>query len=195
MEAPPETGTRGASFRHPYETKESSVRLMTQTLSATGRPSRRARSLVTVLAIAALGVLGLTAPSAQAATTLTFREVTTSVTFLPASGPDPRGAGSVFISEGDLVQNGQRVGTVYVNCLTTRKVGADYYGYCRETLTVTGKGSIFAEGEINESALERFVPQTIAVTGGAGAYAGRTGSLRIQQVVFPTEFVLTVTLR
>lgn len=152
------------------------------------------RRLVAVLAVATLGFLGLTMPSAQAATTLTYREVTTSVQFVPASGADPRGAGSRFISTGDLLQNGQKVGVVTVDCLTTRKTGGDYYGFCRETLAIPGQGSIYAEGEINESALERFVPQTIPVKSSSGVFGNRKGTLKIQQVVFPTEFVLTVTL-
>lgn len=153
------------------------------------------RRVVAVLAVSMLGVLGLTMPSAQAATTLTYREVTTSVQFIPASGADPRGAGSRFISKGDLLQNGVKVGVVDVDCITTRQVAGDYYGFCRETLVITGKGSIYAEGEINESALERFVPQTIPVKASSGVFGNRTGTLKIQQVVFPTEFVLTVTLR
>lgn len=145
-----------------------------------------------VLLFAAFALLGSTA-AAQAATTLVYQEVTTSVAFIPSNGPDPRGAGSVIISEGDLLQGGSKVGTVYVYCTTTRQVGADYYGLCEETLSLPG-GALFARGEINESALERFVPQTITITSGGGVYGGATGTLKIQQTTFPDKFTLTATL-
>jgi hypothetical protein len=63
--------------------------------------------------------------------------------FIPActSGPqnptcDPRGPGSVLISVGSLArtQGGAFVGSVSTYCTTTRKVGADYYGYCVDVL-------------------------------------------------------------
>ena len=57
------------------------------------------------------------------------------------SGPqnptcDPRGPGSVLISVGSLArtQGGPSVGSVSTYCTTTRKVGADYYGYCVDVL-------------------------------------------------------------
>lgn len=153
---------------------------------------RTALRPLVVLALAALALVGGTAV-AQAATTLVYQEVTTSVVFIPSSGPDPRGAGSVIISKGDLLQNGTKVGTIDLTCTTTRKVGADYYGYCEETLTVPG-GALFARGEINESALERFEPQTLAIYAGGGIYGGRIGTLKIQQTTYPDKFTLTAVL-
>lgn len=118
------------------------------------------------------------------------------VVFVPACVPgpqdptcDPRGAGSWFASVADLtrVRGGAAVGVVTVFCLTTRKVGADYYGHCTEVLH-TPEGTFEASGEINESALERFVPQQMPLV------SGGPGVLTVQQVTYPDEFVLTVSL-
>lgn len=156
---------------------------------------RRILALITTLAAALAALLVGGAGTAAAATTLVYVEQTTSVRFVPAIGaPDPRGPGSVLISEGTLSQDGEVVGTVYVQCYTTRVVDGDYYGYCIQTLVVPG-GALFASGEINESALERFVPQSIPIVAGAGVYGGATGTLEIQQTRFPDEFRLTARLR
>jgi hypothetical protein len=113
------------------------------------------------------------------------------VTFVPACVPgpsnptcDPRGPGSVLVSTGDLstTQHGPAVGTIKTTCLTTRVVAGDYYGYCVDVLRV-GAAVRIGHGEINESAMERFVPQYVDVVGG--------GRLQIDQIVYPNEFRLT----
>ncbi|NUR29860.1 MAG: hypothetical protein HOV83_29090 [Catenulispora sp.] len=68
--------------------------------------------------------------------------------------------------------------------MTTRKVGADYYGACHDKLT-TPNGTRIGLGEINESGLERFEPQTLCLT-------GPHGTLTVQQVVYPNVFKLTI---
>lgn len=153
------------------------------------------RRILTVLALAfALATVGLSGV-AQARTTTVYYETVgdNEVTFIPACLPgpgnptcDPRGAGSILYSHGALAatQGGAKIGDVYTLCVTTRKVGNDYYGFCTDVV-VTPTGTVIATGEINESALERFVPQTLQVAGG--------GTLTVQQVVYPNVFRLTVT--
>lgn len=162
------------------------------------RRTSQGRTLATRVLLSLALALGLAVAagttSASAASTLVFTEKTTSVTFVPAVGSsDPRGAGSVLITQGTLSKDGSAVGTVYVTCRTTRQVGTDYYGYCEESL-VTGNGAIFAHGEINESALERYQAQSLQVYAGGGVYGGATGTLTVQQVVYPDTFTLTVAL-
>ncbi|GAA3191145.1 hypothetical protein ACFO1B_40725 [Dactylosporangium siamense] len=152
------------------------------------------RKAFVAAAVAALGSALLPATAAHASTHVTYYETAGSVIFVPACTPtpadptcDPRGAGSWFSSTGplSLTQGGAAVGSVSTYCLTTRKVGADYYGTCTDVL-YTPAGTFEATGEINESALERFVPQQLPLTN------GHTGTLTVQQVTYPDVFVLTV---
>lgn len=150
-----------------------------------------------LLLVAALGLAVLPATAASAGSTLVYYEKVGAddVVFVPACTPgpqnptcDPRGPGSWFSSVGDLsrTQGGTKIGTVTVFCLTTRKVGADYYGHCTEVL-YTPEGIFEARGEINETGLERFEPQRLALV------KPGPGTLTVQQIVFPDEFRLTVT--
>ncbi len=63
-------------------------------------------------------------------------------------------------------------------------MGADYYGFCVDTLN-TPQGKYIGVGEINESALERYEAQKLALV-------GAWGRLTVQQVVYPNVFKLTV---
>ncbi|GAA3191211.1 hypothetical protein ACFO1B_40765 [Dactylosporangium siamense] len=142
--------------------------------------------------VAALLVTGQAAHATGGSTTVYYETVADGdVTFIPACIPgpgnptcDPRGPGSVFISTGALsaTQGGTGIGTVTTSCLTTFKYGADYYGFCTDTL-YTAQGVVVATGEINESGLERFEPQTLNV---------HRGTLTVQQVVYPKVFKLTL---
>lgn len=154
------------------------------------------RKLVTLCAVLMASV-GLAASPASASTTLVYYETVApqDVQFIPACTPgpqnptcDPRGPGSVFISTGTLSTSpgGPSVGSVFTKCTTTRKVGADYYGFCVDVLK-TPHGQFTAVGEINETGLERYEAQRLKLV---GAY----GSLTVQQVVYPNVFRLTVTL-
>lgn len=156
---------------------------------------RRALAFIAVIA----GALAVGAPSAMASSALVYQEVVpaTGTTFIPACTPgvggctDPRGPGSVLITQGNLLQNGSQVGSVTVFCTTTSVVNGDYYGYCEESLKVPG-GAIFAHGTVDESAIERFQPQSIAIYAAPGL--GSTGTLTIQQTVYPDQFQLTAAL-
>lgn len=141
--------------------------------------------------------MGLIASPASAATTLVYYETVApqDVQFIPACIPgpenpacDPRGPGSVLISTGTLsaTQGGPVIGSVHTRCTTTRKVGADYYGFCVVVLT-TPQGKFIAVGEINETGLERYEAQQLTLV-------GARGSLTVQQVVYPNVFRLTVRL-
>lgn len=150
------------------------------------------------LIVATAGLMLASASPAMAATQV-YDEVVpdTGVIFIPACIPgvtpgctDPRGPGSVLISFGDLLQNGTKVGTVTLVCTTTAKIGADYQGNCDETLYLAN-GTLKASGQVNESAIERFEPQRIRITGGTGAYAGKGGTLTVLQTKYPNEFRLT----
>lgn len=158
------------------------------------------RKIVTVIAGigVALGAVLLPASAASASQSLVYFEKVApeDVIFVPACVPgpqnptcDPRGPGSWFSSVGDLsrVQGGPAIGQVTVYCLTTRKVGPDYFGLCTEVL-YTPEGTFEARGEINESALERFVPQQMPL------FNGGTGALTVQQITYPDQFVLVVGL-
>jgi hypothetical protein len=155
------------------------------------------RKLLALFVVVAACV-GLIASPASAATTLVYYETVApeDVQFIPACVPgpenpacDPRGPGSVLISTGTLsaTQGGPAVGSVYTKCTTTRKVGADYYGFCLVVLT-TPQGKFIAVGEINETGLERYEPQRLTLV-------GARGTLTVQQIVYPNVFRLTVTLR
>ena len=154
---------------------------------------------IVVLLSAAVVALLLGAPGATAAgtttTTLVYYETVApeDVVFIPACTPgptnptcDPRGPGSVLITSGTLsyTQGGPAIGRVTTYCVTTFKYGNDYFGRCTVTL-YTPQGTFVATGEINESALERFVPQTLNV---------HRGTLTVQQVVYPNVFRLTLRL-
>ncbi|MDX6742418.1 allene oxide cyclase barrel-like domain-containing protein [Actinocorallia sp. A-T 12471] len=150
---------------------------------------------VLVAAAAVTAALGFSATSASAGSRVYYETVGEGdVEFIPACIPgpqnpgcDPRGAGSVFISWGDLsyTQGGAAVGTVRTECTTTHKVGDDYWGFCQDDL-VTPEGNFTAIGLINETGLERYEPQTLFIAGPPG------GSLEVQQIVYPNVFKLTV---
>lgn len=146
----------------------------------------------------AVGVALVPATAASASTTRVYFEKTPAngVVFVPACTPtpvnptcDPRGPGSWFTSTSPLsyTRGGPQIGTVSVFCLTTRKTGADYYGNCTEVL-YTPQGIVKAVGEINESGLERFEPQSLPVVDGG------VGTLTVLQVTYPDEFKLTLNL-
>lgn len=152
---------------------------------------------ILVLVFAALATLGVVVSPASATTGRTYVYYETvapeDVIFIPACTPgptnptcDPRGPGSVLITSGTLsyTQGGPVIGRVTTKCTTTFKYGNDYFGYCVVTL-YTPQGIFTATGEINESALERFVPQTLNV---------HRGTLTVQQVVYPNVFQLTLRL-
>jgi hypothetical protein len=154
------------------------------------------RKLLAMLTVV-VACLGLIASPASAATTLTYYETVApqDVQFIPACVPgpenpacDPRGPGSVLISTGTLsaTQDGPVIGSVYTKCTTTRKVGADYYGFCLVVLT-TPQGRFIGVGEINETGLERYEAQQLTLV-------GARGSLTVQQIVYPNVFRLTVRL-
>lgn len=151
------------------------------------------RKIVAVLALA-FGGLGFAALPAGASTGQTYYETDTSVQFIPACTPgpanptcDPRGPGSILSTSGTLsyTQGGATVGTISTSCTTTNKTGSDYYAVCTDTLSTPG-GTITAVGYVDESALERYVPQNLSVAGPPG------GVLTVQQVVYPNVFRLTL---
>ena len=76
------------------------------------------------------------------------------------------------------------IGRVTTYCVTAFKYGNDYIGRCTVTL-YTPQGVFVATGEINESALERYVPQTLNT---------HRGTLTVQQIVYPNVFRLTLRL-
>lgn len=154
------------------------------------------RKVLVLMTLAALALVGVApAASAGGTTAEVYYEFVApeDVTFIPACTPgpdnptcDPRGPGSVLISVGTLseTQGGAPVGSIKTECVTTKVVDGDYYGYCFDTLNV-GNEKIVAHGEINQSAVERFEPATLDVMGG--------GTLEVAQIVFPNEFRLTLT--
>lgn len=149
-----------------------------------------------VLVAAAFAAVALAPFSASATGGQVYYETVgqNDTVFIPACQPgpdnptcDPRGAGSRFISDGtlSLTQGGASVGSVHTDCSTTGKTGDDYYAVCTDTLKV-GSSTVTAVGYLNESAMERFVPQVIPVAAPGG------GSLTIQQIVYPNVFKLTL---
>lgn len=87
----------------------------------------------------------------------------------------------------------QVIGTKNEFCIITAYAPGPQL-WCNESLVFTGKGTLYAQGNIDEVLLEHYVPQTIQVFAGSGIYAGKTGTQTIQQVVFPNEFFLTIRL-
>jgi len=87
----------------------------------------------------------------------------------------------------------QVIGTKNEFCIITHYAPGPFL-WCNESLVFNGKGTLFAQGVIDEILLEHYVPQTIAIFAGNGIYAGKTGTQKIQQVVFPNEFFLTIKL-
>ncbi|WP_336213168.1 hypothetical protein [Nonomuraea sp. LPB2021202275-12-8] len=153
------------------------------------------RFLIALAATLALFGLAPAGPAFAASSTEVYYETVAEgdVSFIPACTPgpqnptcDPRGPGSVLTSKGTLAatQGGPAVGSITTTCVTTRKVGADYYGACYDKL-VTPSGTRIALGEINESGLERYEPQTLCLT-------LPHGTLTIQQIVYPNVFKLTL---
>jgi len=142
-----------------------------------------------------------------------------SVTFTPACAPagptcDPRGPGSWFASSALLTNgSGVAVGQVHVRCDTTHSVARldlgtvstpfgtfparDYYGDCLNSIFVGGE-YIIAKGNINETGLERYEPQTtkvVAVSPGFRSPVDLLESqayLKVQQVAFPDRFELSI---
>ena len=152
------------------------------------------RKLALVLPLVAAGAIAAAVP-AHASGQVYFETVPSDgVQFIPACIPgpsnptcDPRGPGSVLIDNGTLsyTQGGATIGTIATKCTTTNVTNGDYYGVCTDTLN-TQSGTITAVGYLDESAIERFQPQTIPVSSPPG------GGLTIQQVVYPNVFQLTL---
>jgi len=153
------------------------------------------RKIALVLPLVLAGAIAAAVP-AHASTGQVYYETVpaTGTTFIPACIPgpsdptcDPRGPGSVLIDNGTLsyTQDGAVIGTISTRCTTTNETGGDYYAVCTDTLD-TPSGTTTAVGYLDESAIERFQAQTIAVAGPPA------GSLTIQQVVYPNVFQLTL---
>lgn len=155
------------------------------------------RKIAFVLPLALAGAAAFAVPAAASASTgqVYYETVPANgVQFIPACIPgpnnptcDPRGPGSILIDNGTLsaTQNGPAIGTISTTCTTTNKTGGDYYAVCTDTLNLPS-GQITAVGYLDESAIERFQPQTIPVASPPG------GGLTIQQVVYPNVFQLTL---
>lgn len=153
------------------------------------------RKIALVLALCFAGALAAAMPASASTGQVYYETVPADgVQFIPACIPgpsnptcDPRGPGSVLIDQGTLsyTQDGPAVGSISTKCTTTNKTGGDYYAVCTDTLN-TPQGTIVAVGYLNESAIERFQPQTIPVASPPG------GSLTILQVVYPNVFKLTL---
>lgn len=144
---------------------------------------------VTFLSMAGLA---LTAQSASALTISAY-EVATSWVFSGTGAP-----GSTITVKALLFtsqSNRTVIGSKDELCIIT---GYNSQGqsqlWCNETLIFNGKGAIASQGNINQTLLEAGVPQTIAAWGTTGIYAGKAGTQKIQQIVFPAEFQLTVIL-
>lgn len=58
---------------------------------------------------------------------------------------------------------------------------------CRETITIFGSGTIFAEGKIDQARFERPKFEKLKITGGNGAYEGASGKETITQTRFPDQ--------
>ena len=142
---------------------------------------------------AALGLAAFAAAPAMAATTFQAYETTLSVVFNGNGGP-----GSTITVRAELwnpSNHAQKIGTKEEFCqITGYNQQGEQLLFCNETLTFTGKGSLWAAGQINRNKLEAYQPQTIGITSGSGIYAGKTGTQTIKQVVYPDEFLLTIVL-
>ncbi len=138
-----------------------------------------------------LSALTLTAVPAFAGQTIVAYEIGGVPVFTGTGAP-----GSTIQLTASLrnpANHSQVIGTKNEWCIITAYAPGPML-WCDESLVFPGKGSVFAHGVIDEVLLEHYVPQTIQVYAGAGIYAGKTGTEKIQQVVYPNEFFLTITL-
>jgi hypothetical protein len=147
------------------------------------------------MALCVLGAAGALAgsPAALAGTTFQAYEIDTNVVFTGNGGP-----GSTISVQANLVaadNHAKQIGSKNEFCLITGTTAQGHnLMWCSESLVFNGQGSLFAEGQVDETQIEAGVPQTITVFAGSGIYAARTGTETIQQIVFPDQFLLTIAL-
>lgn len=144
-----------------------------------------------------LAASAVCAAPASAATTLgPWVEQTTSFNFTDGGVPG-RSVGDVISYTAIELSNGVPVATKSGQCLTVSQLAnGDQIGWCHETLTFNdGSGHLYIQGNLNESAMERGVPQNLSVFQGDGAYANRSGSENLLQIHYPDQFITNITLK
>ena len=140
--------------------------------------------------VALVGMLSALFALPAAAETIVAYEVANSVVFTGTGAPGS--TITVVATLSNPANHAQTIGSKNEWCMIT---GYGQYGpvlWCNESIVINGRGSMISAGYINQTLLEAYVPQTIAITSGAGQFAGKTGTQTIQQVVFPSEFLLTM---
>jgi|GEM_PF-5991499 len=134
---------------------------------------------------------------ASAATTLgPWVEQTTSFTFTDG-GVLGRSVGDVISYTAIELSNGVPVATKSGQCLTTSQApNGDQIAWCHETITFNnGSGHLYAQGNLNETAMERGVAQNLPIIQGDGAYANKSGTENLLQVRYPDQFIVNITLK
>lgn len=151
------------------------------------------KQLVLSLLLAASAVCA--APASAATTLGPWVEQTTSFTFTDG-GPLGRSVGDVISYTAIELSNGVVVATKSGQCLTTSElVNGDQIGWCHETITFSnGSGHLYAQGSLNESAMERGVAQNLPIIQGDGSYANKRGIEVLLQTHYPDAFVVNITL-
>ena len=66
---------------------------------------------------------------------------------------------------------------------------------CQETIIIFGRGTIFAEGKIDQARFDRPKFEKLKITGGNGVYAGASGQESITQTRFPDQAQINLTVR
>jgi len=144
----------------------------------------------TLKKVALVGILSALFALPAAAETIVAYEVATRVVFTGTGAPGS--TITVIATLSNPANHAQTIGSKNEWCIIA---GYNQYGpylWCNESIVINGRGSLFSSGYISQTLLEAYVPQTIAITGGGGQFAGKTGTQTIQQVVFPAEFLLTM---
>jgi Dirigent-like protein len=129
-------------------------------------------------AAAAVVLFGAVSGNAAVNSATTFRVVqTTTSTHLPPGGLSP---GGTFTFTADVSARGRPVGTSQAACVIVAGTSAQ----CQGTTTLTGKGQIQAQGQIDIAKPS----STVAIVGGTGTYKGARGLItRKQRTATTTE--------
>lgn len=154
---------------------------------------RNNKSVSLFLGVLSALVLAFTALPAMAAQTFQAYEIGGMPTFTGTGGP-----GSTITVQAvlyDPANHSVAIGAKYEWCVITSYTPERHpLLWCAEALGFTGKGALFAAGTLDEALIEAYQPQSIPVVAGVGRYAGKTGTETLQQVVFPNELLLTISL-
>lgn len=137
-----------------------------------------------------LSALTLAALPAVAAQTIVAYEIGGQPVFTGTGAP-----GSTIQLNAVLVNpanHSQVIGSKAELCIITAYAPGPIL-WCNESLKFSG-GTLYAQGTVDEVALEHFAPQTISVISGDGVYRGKTGTETIQQVVYPNELLNTLVI-